>query len=51
MTCWRFDTVNSTAEVAVTGQTINDVHFSGSDDINLFLSGRALRNLLDELFG
>ncbi|MBI3469638.1 MAG: hypothetical protein HY000_42100, partial [Planctomycetes bacterium] len=40
-----------TAEVAVTGQTLDDVLFSGSDQINLFLSGRALRELLDDLFG
>ena len=32
-------------------QTLDDVLFSGSDDISLFLSGRALRELLDELFG
>ena len=35
----------------VTGQTLDDALFSGSDNINLFLAGRSLRNLLDELFG
>jgi hypothetical protein len=44
------DSTRQMAEVAVTGQTLDSVLFSGSDDINLFLSGRALRELLDDLF-
>lgn len=44
------DSSRQTAEVAVRGQTLDHVLFGGSDDITLFLSGRALRNLLDALF-
>jgi hypothetical protein len=44
------DSTRQTAEVTVTDQTLDDVLFSGSDSINLFLSGRSLRNLLANLF-
>jgi uncharacterized delta-60 repeat protein len=45
------DSTRQTAEVSVTGQTIDDVLFSGSGSINLFLAGRNLRELLARLFG
>jgi hypothetical protein len=45
------DSTRQEAEVEVTGQTLDDALFSGSDNINLFLAGRSLRELLDELFG
>jgi hypothetical protein len=45
------DSTQQLAEVAVTGQTLDDQLFSGSDDLTLFLSGQSLRNLLDDLFG
>ncbi|HUG66550.1 MAG TPA: choice-of-anchor Q domain-containing protein [Pirellulaceae bacterium] len=44
------DSTRQVAEVAVTGLSQGGTHFSGSDDLELFLSGRALRELLDELF-
>lgn len=44
------DSTHQTAQVAVTGGTLSGVDFSGSDSINLFLSGRSLRNFLTELF-
>ncbi len=43
------DSTRQVAELAINGQTLDDVLFSGSDDINLFLSERALTKLLDEL--
>jgi probable HAF family extracellular repeat protein len=45
------DSTRQTAEIAVTGQTLDDELFSGSDSITLFLAGRSLRELLDSLFG
>jgi hypothetical protein len=45
------DSTHQIAQVDVTGQTLDDVLFTGSDSINLFLSGRSLRSLLDDLFG
>jgi hypothetical protein len=45
------DSTRQTAEVTVTGRTIDDVLFSGSGSINLFLAGRNLRELLARLFG
>ena len=45
------DSNQQTAEVALTGQTIDSALIEGSDDMNLFLSGKALRDFLDELFG
>jgi hypothetical protein len=44
------DSTHQVAQIDVTGQTLDDALFSGSDNINLFLSGRALRNFLDNLF-
>ena len=37
------------AEVSLTGQTVDDVVFEGFDQLDLFLSGKALRSLLAEL--
>jgi hypothetical protein len=45
------DSTRQTAAVSVTGRTLDDVLFSGSDSINLFLAGRNLRELLARLFG
>jgi hypothetical protein len=45
------DSTRQETEVAVTGHTIEDVLFAGSDDVTLFLAGRSLRELLDGLFG
>ena len=45
------DSTRQTVEVALTGETLDDQLFEGSDELNLFLSGKALRDLLDELFG
>ena len=44
------DSTRQTFEVALTGETLDDLLFVGSDDLDLFLSGKALRDLLDELF-
>jgi hypothetical protein len=44
------DSTTQAAQVELTGQTLDDALFSGSDSINLFLAGRSLRNLLDDLF-
>jgi uncharacterized delta-60 repeat protein len=43
------DSNNQTAEVSLTGFTTDDTAFAGSDSLDLSLSGRALRDLLDEL--
>jgi hypothetical protein len=43
------DSTRQTAEVFLTGRTIADELFEGSDRVNLFLAGRALRELLDEM--
>jgi hypothetical protein len=45
------DSTRQTAEIAVTGRTLDDQVFSGSDSISLSLAGRNLRQLLDSLFG
>src|SRR5262249_23659004 len=45
------DSTRQTAQVSVTGQTLDDVLFSGTDSINLFLAGKSLRELLSRLFG
>jgi hypothetical protein len=44
------DTTRQLAQVALTGRTQSDAHFAGSDGITLFLSGRSLRNLIEDLF-
>jgi uncharacterized delta-60 repeat protein len=43
------DSSRQTASVALTGRTLDDELFEGSDDVNLLLSGRALRSLLAAL--
>jgi hypothetical protein len=45
------DSTRQTAQIDVTGQTLHDALFSGAGSVNLFLAGRSLRNLLDDLFG
>jgi hypothetical protein len=42
---------NQVAEVRLTGNTLDGNAFQGDDTINLFLSGKALREVLDQLFG
>jgi hypothetical protein len=44
------DTTRETATVAVTGQTLDDALFSGSDNVTLFLAGKSLRDVLSRLF-
>lgn len=44
------DSTRQTAQVDLTGQTLDDALFSGSDSITLFLAGKSLRTLLDQLF-
>jgi Periplasmic copper-binding protein (NosD)/Planctomycete extracellular len=45
------NSTRQTAQVELTGETLDDALFSGSDSINLFLAGRSLRDLLSSLFG
>lgn len=44
------DSSNQEAEVSLTGETLTDEAFEGFDEMNLFLKGKALRDLLEELF-
>jgi len=44
------DSTSQEAEAFLTGTTYDDVLIEGSDSLDLFLRGRALRELLDELF-
>jgi hypothetical protein len=44
------DSTNQEAEVSVTGETLTDQAFQGFDELNLFLKGKSLRDLLEELF-
>jgi hypothetical protein len=43
------DSTRQTTQVFLTGRTIEDQLFEGSDHVKLFLSGKALRDLLDDL--
>ena len=43
------DSNHQQAEVALTGQTTDNVLIEGSDDMDLFLAGKALRKMLDDL--
>jgi hypothetical protein len=43
------DSNHQSVAVSLEGETINDEVFAGMDDADLFLSGNALRELLDEL--
>ncbi|MFO0842984.1 MAG: Ig-like domain-containing protein [Gemmataceae bacterium] len=43
------DSTRQEATVTLTGQAAGDVLFEGTDRMSLFLSGKALRQLLDEL--
>ena len=44
------DSSNQLAEVSLTGETLDATQIEGSDDLNLFLRGRALRDVLSEIF-
>jgi hypothetical protein len=43
------DSTHQELDVSLTGQTVDDVYFEGFDELDLFLSGKSLRGLLDEL--
>jgi hypothetical protein len=43
------DSTRQTAQIDLTGETLEDELFRGSDAITLFLTGKALRTLLDQL--
>lgn len=43
------DSNHQVAEVTLTGQTVDEVFFEGSDDLDLFLAGKSLRQLLQEM--
>jgi hypothetical protein len=45
------DSTRQTATVSLIGETLDGELFQGDDDVSLFLSGKSLRQLLDELFG
>jgi hypothetical protein len=44
------DSTRQEATVSLSGETTDETQFLGSGDVDLFFSGRALRNLLDQLF-
>ena len=44
-----FDSSHQEATIALTGSTSEDVVFEGLDTLDLFLSGKALRQMLNEL--
>jgi ELWxxDGT repeat protein len=44
------DSTNQEAEVSLSGETYNDLLFEGYDELDLSLHGRALRELLIDLF-
>jgi len=43
------DSTHQELDVSLTGQTVDDVFFEGFDELDLFLSGRSLRELLLDL--
>ena len=43
------DSNHQTAAVSLTGQTATDEYFEGFDDVDLFLSGKNLRDFLEDL--
>jgi uncharacterized delta-60 repeat protein len=43
------DSSHQTASVSLSGQTVDEVLVQGFDDMDLFLAGKALRTLLDQL--
>jgi hypothetical protein len=45
------DSNKQIATVSLSGTTTDDTQIFGDDDVNLFLSGKALREIMDELFG
>lgn len=43
------DNSHQELSITLTGQTVNDVFFTGMDDLDLFLAGKNLSELLDRL--
>jgi hypothetical protein len=43
------DSSHQEAGISLTGRTVDEVLFEGVDELDLFLAGRSLRDLLDEL--
>jgi len=43
------DSSRQSASLSLTGETVDEILIEGFDDLDLFLAGRALRNLLDQL--
>ena len=43
------DSTRQKAVLALTGETLSDQRFQGTDDVNLFLSGKALRDFLADM--
>jgi len=43
------DSTRQETSVALTGEAVDRVLMEGSDDLNLFLAGKNLRNLLEDL--
>ena len=45
------DSTRQATDVKLEGETVDSALFDGSDEVDLFFSGKALRQFLDELFG
>jgi len=45
------NSTHQTTEIQLTGETVDQVHLEGFDDIDLFLAGKPLQTLLTQLFG
>jgi hypothetical protein len=45
----ELDSNRQRVEVTLTGQTVDDVFVEGFNELDLFLAGKSLRQLLDEL--
>jgi hypothetical protein len=44
------DSTHQTYSASLSGETVTDELFEGFDELDLFLSGRRLREVLDDLF-
>ena len=44
-----FDSTKREAQATLTGATVDELLFQGADSVDLFLSGKALRDLLEDL--
>ena len=44
------DSTRQEAEVTLNGETLEQDLFEGTDNVNLFLAGKSLRELLDSMF-